>query len=900
MKKILIVEDDAALRETLKSFLETEGFEVITADDGEKGCQLALEEKIDLVVLDVSLPDLNGFEVCRKIRAQGLMTPVFMLSGEKKEELDKALGLDIGADDYLLKPFGTKEFLARLKALLRRSRFKVEETGEYYAQTETLEFPIHKLPRGSTFAGRYEIVEELGRGGMGRVYRVTDKKIGEDVALKVLNPAVAADKKTIQRFRNELRYARKIAQRNVCRMFDLSDEDGTPYITMEYVPGEDLKGLLKKTGQLTTKKAVSIAKQVCDGLAEAHRLGVVHRDLKPQNIMIDREGNARIMDFGIARSLKMKGITEAGTVFGTPEYISPEQVEGKEVDQRSDIYSLGVILYEMVTGGVPFKGESALTVALKHKTERPADPKRVNPQIPEGLNLMILICMEKDREFRYQDVGELIVDLERLEKGEPVSVTPREEKEPELELKSGIEWTNSIAVLPFVDMSPEKSQEYFCGGMTEDIITKLSMFGDLKVISRTSAMRYKNTDKDIRQIGQELNVATILEGSIRREKDNIRVSAELVNVEDGFHLWVDTYNRKLESVFEVQDEVSKAIAEALKVKFTPQTIESLKESRPKNIEAYEHALKGMHLINSKYIISQREDDFKAAIKMFRKAKEIDPDTVLTYTFLGWAYQHHFQLTGKKRDLAQVIKNNEMAFELDPNLGETNGAIAWVHYKRGEYEKAYQSYKRALDINPNTPALNHTIAFILCGLGLFKQAIEYSTRNIELDPFFLPSHSLRARCLMYTGQLGKALMNIKKTLEIETENFWSLLDYSIHSIMKKETGKAKELLDKAEKINPGYSSIRFYRALIRAAKGEKLRALVMSKNGVIYSLLGMKDEAIRYITDEIKKDYEHFQYSYLSLAANPFYDSLRDDDRFQAIVKKQKKKYEERLQKFGKF
>jgi tetratricopeptide (TPR) repeat protein len=413
-------------------------------------------------------------------------------------------------------------------------------------------------------------------------------------------------------------------------------------------------------------------------------------------------------------------------------------------------------------------------------------------------------------------------------------------------------------------------------------------------------MRYKNTDKNIKEIGQELDVATILEGSIRKENDNIRVNAQLVNVDDDSHLWADTYDRKVDSVFEVQDEVSKAIAEALKVKFTPKTIESLKEGRPKNIEAYEHALKGMHLINSKYIISQREDDFKAAIKMFRKAKEIDPDTVLTHTFLGWAYQHHFQITGKKRDLAQVIKNNEMAFELDPNLGETNGAIAWVHYKRGEYEKAYHSYKRALDINPNTQGLNHTIAFFLCGLGLFNRAVEYSTRNIELDPFFLPSHSLRARCLMYTGRLDKALMNIKKAFKMEADNFWSLLDSSIHSIMMKDIDKAKELLSRAEKINPGYSSIRFYKALIRAVKGEKVRALVLSKNGVIYSLLGMKDEAIKYITNEVKKDYEHFQYSYLSLAKSPFYSSLRDDSRFQEIVKNQKKKYEERLKKFGKF
>ncbi len=900
MKKILIVEDDLALLETLKTFLEIENFDVLTADDGDKGFRLALQEKADLIVLDINLPTINGYEVCRKIRAKGIMTPIIMLSGEKREELDRALGLDIGADDFLLKPFGTKEFLARINAVLRRSGLKVEETGEYYTRTETIEIPSQALPRGSTFAGRYEVVEELGRGGMGKVYRVTDKKIGEEVALKLLSPSIAADKKTIERFRNELKFARKISQRNVCRMFDLSEEDGTPYITMEYVSGEDLKSLLKKTGQLTIKKAISIAKQICEGLSEAHRLGVVHRDLKPHNIMIDKEGNARIMDFGIARSMKMKGITEAGTVFGTPEYMSPEQVEGKEVDPRSDIYSLGVILFEMVTGEVPFKGENALSVALKHKTDTPPVPRKLNPQIPESLNRVILICMEKDREARYQDVGEFIADLEKLEKGKTVSARPKNEKETEAVIKRGLEWENSIAVLPFMDMSPERDQEYFCDGMTEDIITKLTKFGELKVISRTSVMRYKNTDKDIKEIGQELDVATILEGSIRREKDNIRVNAQLVNVDDDSHLWADTYDRKVDSVFEVQDEVSKAIVEALELKLTPKRIESLKEGHPKNIEAYEYALKGMHLINSKYLISQSESDFKAAIKMFRKAKETDPDYVLTHTFLCWAYQHHYQITGKKKDLAQVIKNGEIAYELDPNLGETNGAMAWVYHHQGEYEKAHQSYKRALEINPNIPLLNHIVAFFLRDLGLFHLAVEYSTRNIELDPFFLPSHSIRARCLIYTGQFEKALINIEKALEMETDDFWSLLDYSILSIMKKETGKANELLERAVKINPEYASIRFYKALISAAKGEKVRALALSKNGVIYSLLDMKEEAIKYITNEVKKDYEHFQYTYLPLDTSPFYDSLRDDIRFQELVKKQKKKYEERLRKFGKF
>jgi Tol biopolymer transport system component/tRNA A-37 threonylcarbamoyl transferase component Bud32 len=287
--------------------------------------------------------------------------------------------------------------------------------------TETLETPAEELTRGTTFAGRYEIIEELGKGGMGKVYRVEDKKIKEEVALKLIKPEIASDKKTIERFNNELKMARKIAHRNVCKMYDLGEEKGTHYITMEYVPGEDLKGLIRKVKQLTVGTTIAIAKQVCEGLTEAHRLGVVHRDLKPSNIMVDKEGNARIMDFGIARSLKTKGITRVGVMIGTPEYMSPEQVEAKEVDQRSDIYSLGVILYEMVTGKVPFGGETPLSIAMKHKSEIPKNPRELNSQLPEDLSRLILKCMEKDKEKRYQSSGEVCSELTRIDEGIPTT-----------------------------------------------------------------------------------------------------------------------------------------------------------------------------------------------------------------------------------------------------------------------------------------------------------------------------------------------------------------------------------------------------------------------------------------------------------------------------------------------
>ena len=278
---------------------------------------------------------------------------------------------------------------------------------------------MKELIRGITFADRYEVIEELGKGGMGRVYKVLDREINEEVALKILNPEITSDEKMIERFRNELKIARKIVHKNVCRMYDLCKEEGTKFIIMEYVPGEDLKSLIRKIGQFTVGKAVFVARQVCEGLAEAHILGIVHRDLKPQNIMIDKEGNVHIMDFGIARSLEAKGITETGVIIGTPEYMSPEQVEGKEVDQRSDIYSLGVVLYELVTGRVPFKGDTSLSIAVKHKTEAPLDPRKINTQIPEDLSQVILRCMEKNKEKRHQTAEQLLTELKKIEKCHP-------------------------------------------------------------------------------------------------------------------------------------------------------------------------------------------------------------------------------------------------------------------------------------------------------------------------------------------------------------------------------------------------------------------------------------------------------------------------------------------------
>ena len=275
------------------------------------------------------------------------------------------------------------------------------------SQTRTIETPSEEFSTGSLFAGRYQIIEELGRGGMGRVYRVLDKELNEEIAMKLIRPEISAEKRTIERFKRELKLARKISHKNVGRMFELMESDGKRFITMEYVSGGDLKRFIRKSKQLTVDTAISIAMQICEGLSEAHNLGIVHRDLKPSNIMIEDNGDARIMDFGIARSIKGKDITGTGVMIGTPEYMSPEQVEGKEVDQRSDIYSLGIILYEMLTGRRPFEGDTAFAVGVKQKSEIPEEPIQFNPRIPQDLNRLILKCLEKEKEVRFQTSSEL-------------------------------------------------------------------------------------------------------------------------------------------------------------------------------------------------------------------------------------------------------------------------------------------------------------------------------------------------------------------------------------------------------------------------------------------------------------------------------------------------------------
>lgn len=749
--------------------------------------------------------------------------------------------------------------------------------------TKTLEIPKEELTRGTALANRYEIIEELGKGGMGKVYRALDKKLKEEVALKLIKPEISSDEKMLERFHNELKLARKIRHSHVGGMYELLEDRGMHYITMEYVRGEDLKSLIRRVKKIPATTVISIAKQICEGLSEAHRLGVIHRDLKPSNIMIDKEGNARIMDFGIARLVKEKGITGEGIVIGTPEYMSPEQAEGEDVDQRSDIYSLGVILYEMVTGRVPFEGDTALGIAMKHKSEKPIDPKTVNADIPFELSRLILTCLEKEKDNRYKSAEELLSVLKKIEEPKRGKIiTPR--------------WRNSIAVLPFTNMSGDPEQEYFCDGITEELINSLTQLKDLRVIARTSSFMFKDKHEDIREIGRKLNVETLLEGSVRKSGNRLRITAQLVDVSDGSHLWSDRFDREIEDVFAIQDEISLAIVDRLKVKLLGEEKDSLLKRSTDNLDAYNLYLKGRYFCWNR----RTKEGLNKGLEFFQKATEIDPLYALAYSgiadayslhgFLGWLPPKEVHTKSK----AAAVK----ALEIDDTLGEAHTAMAWIKdWYEWDWIGAKREIEQAITLNPSGADAYHKYSHFLAEMGYFDESIEAMNRALELEPLAIELHGCSGMNLYLARRYDEAIEQLKKTIELDP-NFYDPYGWLGMTYVQKEKYKeAIEIFQSAEsfsEISTRMIATQVYAYGVSGHRDEaqkRLRRVIeISKKERVepyfiawaYTGLMEKNRAMDFLDKACEA---RSGFMRMLIKVDPWFDNLRLDPRFVAILKK---------------
>jgi serine/threonine protein kinase/Flp pilus assembly protein TadD len=731
----------------------------------------------------------------------------------------------------------------------------------------------------------YRIVEKIGAGGMGIVYKALDTKLKRATALKFLPPGLMTDEEYQQRFVREAMAASSLDHPNICTIYEINEtEEGQLFIAMAYYAGETLRQLLQR-GPLAQDRALDFATQLGRALECAHKRGVTHRDIKPANIMI-HEGVVKVLDFGLAKLAGEVGLTQAGVTMGTPHYMSPEQVAGKDVDHRTDIWAAGAVLYEMLTGEPPFPGSGKQAILNAILTQSAPSAARRSTDVPPEADWIIAKALVKRVEDRYQQASEMIVDLEAVRgQREPVTATAQ--------TRMPVGAIPAIAALPFENLSPDKENEYFSDGLTEELINALSQIRGLRVVSRTSVFEFKGKAQDIRKIGDLLKVDSVLEGSVRKAGNRIRIGVQLTDVASGYQVWSQRYDRELTDIFAVQDEISASIVEALKLTLTVHPGRSADAAdRENNVEAYQFYLKGRFYWNKK-----TPEALAKAREFFEKALEEDPDYAPAYAGLAdyHAVMAVYWLAPANEAWPKAKAAALKAIELDPRLADPHSVLGGV---RGFYERnwpaAERELQKALELRPQFAQAHLYYCFYFMAIGRLDQALREAREALKIDPLSLGANSAEAIVLVYDGQHDAAIRRCREGMGLDP-NFVEF-HYALGLAHQR-----KGLLEEA------------VAAFERGAAVSGRMPLVLGWLGACHAAAGRRDEAQRIVDELLEKGEQGFPvplplavvytglgdkdraFEWLNRAADahdcllcyiqvvPTYDSLRHDPRYEALL-----------------